>query len=360
MDVHSSTSSSRWPWAAILAIAIILIAEGAISNWRALFLDDVFPIQTEKLEKLTGGEGADVLILGDSRSFSIKPGLVAKALGKDLTAENLTWPFYGVDGYLYTLDSYLAYHDNPKYIVTSFMPNHIAIPTEYLTLGELDVVRDRAFASLPAWPMIPLLIEDGRWGMVWQRIEFEVAPPSTTYRRGINHVLASYRKGEGWPERPDRQARWISEYDTHGAFTIFETEVNPPNAVEFYTKNYTPLELFNDPAVVSRFEDFLKRAEEKGIVVVLMNTPLPEVVVEHYEKTGVTPVYLDHIRRFEETYQNLYVIEPLIDPFPNDYLGDLGHLNQRGDREYEKIYPERLKEHAPDIKLLWEEINQTI
>ena len=358
MDARSSTSSSsRWPVAALAALLVILTIEALVYQSRGAFLDDVFPVAVRKQQAMTDGQDPeDILIMGDSRYFSIRPDSVEQAFGPDFEARNFTWPFFGVDAYVYTMESYLEYNPPPRIILTSFMPNYISIPTEFLRLGEVQLMADRAFLSLPSYPLFKSLLDDGRWRLAWDLFEYTAMPPSATYRNGIQRALSSILEGEGWPKRPEREASWLEQYEEHGAILLFEDEVNGPNAVQNYIDNYTPLELFEDPEVLSIFEEFLEIADQNDVPVVLVNTPLPNVVVDYYEEKGILEAYRGHIAAFQKRHENLYIVEPLIRRFPNDHLGDLGHLNRAGDERFHEIFPAVLEKEAPEILRLAKEL----
>lgn len=361
MDERSSTSNSKerprrggrrvsFPAAAIAATAAILFAEILIAENRAAFLDDVYPITASKLDWIKHGkENPDVLIFGDSRYFNIDPALVSESLGGAST-KNVSWPAYGIDGFHLTLETYLSNHEPPEIIITHLPPDALSMKSEVMLLGQDQFSLDRAFFMVPGRQIIRLFASEGKWNLVWQAIEFQLNPPSVKYRRGIIGAARMLVTGGNW--RPANQELWYEQYDETEAFVLFEEQTVPPELLGVFAKFYDPFELYAEPAVLARYEQFLDMTRDRGIAVVLLNTPMPEMIAYHYEERGILTGYRDYIEELAAKYPNLLVLDPVTEVYPDTELADFGHVNRAGDARFREDYAARLAAAAERIREL--------
>lgn len=349
MEERSSTSSSRWPVAALVAVFLIVVVETMAYRNRIFGLDAVFPITNRKLAVLKDeSRSFNVIVMGDSRYFHIDPAVLEKAFG-GRSGFNFSWPHFGPEAYDYFLHAYLHYRRPPEIIVANFTPELITTPGHYTHIEETELVRSRAFEVLPTLPHVTNIIKRGNWKYLWLYIKSISAPPTATYRTGWLRILQSVLAGDGIPGFPDWQQRYIDEYNRTESFVISVDQQLGPNAVAEFNEKIFRLENLADPNALRRFRDFVEYARESGIVVVIVNTPIPADLLAYYKEIGVMDSFENWLQQIN-AYDNVVVAEPVIPIYPDELLADIGHVNAAGDKRFEEELAGRIAPLLPVIE----------
>lgn len=351
MEERLSISSSRLPIAAILALVFVLGMEGWILANRNLFLDDVFPVMVLKQDDLKSGNGeAEIVIMGDSRFFHMDPGNTAEAFGGGREVFNFSWPNFGVEAYLYALNAYTFYNPPPEIIIANFTPELVATPTEYLRINKHEIVRSRAYEVIPTIPHIATILETGNWGYLWKYTVSVAMPPSATYRRMINAAIPSVVSLRGLPPREGLLDRHVREYQRNGSFVLFDDITFDPESIRRFNEGLFVLDAYGDPEVLELFRRFLRKADSLGIVVVILNTPVPQELITYYTRIEGLPIFEEWVEVIRREHPNVLLVEPVLPIFRDDLMADFGHVNDSGDQAFEEGLSERLRPHLPEIE----------
>lgn len=347
---HSSTSSSeRVPWAAVAAVAIVLAIEVLIHARRGQFMDGVFRAADIKREMLADpGRRDDVVYFGDSRNFSVRPATIQAALGTSATVTNYSWPFIGVEAYDLMLSAYLDQKPPPRLILVGFMPEYISLDPKHLTMAGEDVRRVRAYNSIPTWSLVRSLATGRNWAILWDWFAWYCMPPSSTNRDGILTALKGIAGGKGMPGPTEGDEEMLRSLRETGAYLLYPTVTANPNDIERFLRLFAPVQAHENREVLAKFEAFLRRAQECGIQVRLLNVPTPQPIYDLYESNGVLERFRATVREWETRYPNFHAIEPVVYPYPLDHFGDFGHMNKTGDLRFQHDSAEMLRRAAED------------
>ena len=335
----SISSSDRLPWAGFIAALVCLAFEALILTLQPRFVSGLDFTVSDKRQMMTDpSRQEDVLILGDSRFFSIRPDIVDQAFGGNHLVTNYTWPFAGVETVDYFLEAYLRYKKPPKAILVGWMPENLAVSNERMSVTADPLYRTRLFNVIPAVPLATRFARDGQWGMLWELFEYRALPPSAHHRARLIPFAWSLAGAEP-ATIPDPEDRRIAgEYDGTSSFLLYEDEVAGPDAVSDYNKAARGLKLDSALGNVPPFEHFLERAASSGIRVILFNVPMPEGLYQRFDELGVIAKYHQVIARLQREFENFEVIEPTLQVYPIEHFADVGHMNKRGDQQFAGHY----------------------
>jgi hypothetical protein len=344
-------SSDRLPWAGFIAALVCLALEALILTLQPHFISGLDFTVSDKRQMMTDpSRQEDVLILGDSRFFSIRPDIVDQAFGGSLAVTNYTWPFAGVETVDYFLEAYLRYKKPPKAILAGWMPESFAVSAERMSVTADPLYRTRLFNVVPAVPLATRFARDGHWKMLWDLFEYRALPPSAHHRaRLIPFVLASVGAEPATiPESEDR--RIAAEYQGAQSFLLYRDEVASPDAVSDYDKAAGGLKLDAALGNLPPLRRFLERARSSGIRVILFNVPIPEGLHQRFDELGVIAKYDEVIAGLQQEFENFEVIEPTLQIYPDGHFADVGHMNGRGDQQFAGHYGQAmtrwLEEHG--------------
>lgn len=289
----SSTSSSRVPKAALLAVIAVLASEVAfLAKSDPLcgvpFLepkvDDAALIV--KRELIMKSEGA-IVLAGDSSCLT---GLRSKELGTVLgsPAVNLgTLSSHTTHGYADYAEEALA--KNPKLLVIALLPQSIELNewrTRFFGLYSRHLI-----ASGHRNPDFPISLRE-RWDWLAHRHEFNVFPPEFggSFARYRQDLLAE----NGWyPEK--------KQYDQP----------------DFVRDEFVPTDLS-----VSGFERMVKSANDRCIPVVLYWSPHPTGAFSKKYQDAVR----DWTKQIHLKWPLLAVTRDTLPGWPNDRFGSVTHL----------------------------------
>lgn len=360
MGESSSTSSSspapaapvprlrRLPWAALVALVIIAALEVFIASSPRLFTDGIYWTTSAKRRLMADrSRHESVLIFGDSRAFSIRPGLVAEALGRGDTVTNYSWAFMGAPAYEFMLDVYLRLKPPPRLILVNPLPELVALPPRMLKIHEPPIHRTRLFTALPSRPLMAELVARREWSMAGDLARHLAMPPSVHRRDRVWKAVQGLALGRGFAGPGEIDLHQMEGMAEHGAFLMhLDTRVTPPVFAQAERLN-GPYGVYDNKEAVAAYERFLARARAEGIEVRMMGIPLPETTYNRYEEVGALAAWRKLLERWTREYPNFGLIEPVLIRWPNERFGDAGHLNLAGDREFQKLYREALARAAP-------------
>jgi hypothetical protein len=341
-DRSSISSPNRFPLAAAQALVVILAVESAIFIYRDSLMSALNLIAREKRDLLVRESSQEeVAVFGDSQAFSISPAVVAKSLGCGIGVTNYAWPYAGWEVYDLVLDAYLRRRGPPRAILVSFMPIGLALPEEFVRLEGRPEHLPRVFNLLPGGFLVSRFAVQKRWAGLWDWFTYTVAPPSARYRGEILSAARSLKRGDRDRERLAAERRMLADWRSKGAFALFDSETAPETVLEDFEGFVGGLARRPSPPV-HLLEEFLDRADANGIPVILLNPPVSERMFARLSEIGVLTAYDEIIARWRREHSNLRIVEPLVQVYPNDRFGDVGHLNSRGDAEFQRFYDRAL------------------
>lgn len=356
MDASSSTSSSSvrgFPWAALVAVLLIVAGEVGIWRHREIFSWSLVQTLADKRQLLHDGRSDDIVIAGDSRLFHMKPDVVSAAIGPGLHATNYSWPFFGAEAYIYFLNGYLSLKPAPRLIVCNFPVSFFGQPVKDIYRCENPLVTLRMYFLLPPVPLLKDLAHDHAWGVFWDYLKFLASPPSLKYRDRLCKHLRLLRD-EGHIDNFDAEdKRRVEEFRREGSFRIYTHQrFDPVKDLQDFVKFYGPIQPNNAPEVPAAFERFLDRTEALGIPVVLMNSPDSQALHELWERTGVLAPFDATVARWKARYKHLVVLEPPAPSSANNEFGDPAHVNAEGEDVHRPAYTGQLLMHREEINRL--------
>ena len=347
MTVPSSSisSSDRLPWAGFTAALVCLALEALIVTLQPRFISGLdFTVSGKRQTMTDASQQEDVLIVGDSRFFSIRPEVVDQAFGGNHVVTNYTWPFAGVETADYFLEAYLRYKKPPKAILAGWMPENLAVPPGRMSVTSDQLYRTRLFSVIPAAPLASRFARDKNWGILWGLFEYLALPPSARHRTRLIPFVRS-AVGEGPVTIPDSEdRRIIAGYEGGGSFLLYDDEVAGPDAVSDYDKAAGGLKLDAALGNIPPFRRFLERAASSGIRVVLFNVPMPDGLYRRFDELGVIAKYEQVIARLRREFVNFEVMEPALQVYPDEYFADVGHMNRQGDEQFAGYYGPAIKQ----------------
>ncbi len=347
MTVPSSSiyNSDRLPWAGFIAALVCLVLEGLILTLQPRFISGLDLTVSGKRQTMTDpSQQEDVLILGDSRFFSIRPDVVDRAFGGSHLVTNYTWPFAGVEIVDYFLEAYLRYKKPPKAILDGWMPENLAVSPERMSVASDPLYRTRLFNVIPAAPLASRFAKDRRWELLWELFEYRALPPSARHRARLIPFIRS-AAGTGPVTIPDAEdRRIIAAYEGGGSFLLYRDEVAGPDAVPAYEQAAGGLRLDTTLRNVAPFRSFLDRAKANRISVILFNVPMPEMLYQRFDELGVIAEYQQVIARLQREFENFEVMEPALQVYPDEYFADVGHMNRQGDEQFAGHYGPAMKQ----------------
>ena len=340
----STSSSDTWPRAATAAVVACLAIELLLAAFRPQFMSGLdFTVSWKRRRMADSSHQEDLLILGDSRIFSIRPDVVNQVFGGNKNVTNYSWPFAGVETIDYVLEAYLFYKEPPKTILVAWMSENLAVSPDRMSLASDPLYRTRIFNIVPAVPLIYRLLREGRWEMCWDYFEYRLLPPSVGYRTRLIELIrsAAITGRASIPNAADR--RIIDSFNRHRSFLLYRDEVAGPDAVTSYEQAAGGLRLDTTLGNVAPFRSFLERAKANRISVILFNVPMPDGLYRRFDELGVIAEYQQVIARLRREFANFEVMEPALQVYPDEYFADVGHMNRRGDEQFAGYYGPAMK-----------------
>jgi len=333
--------------AALAALAIIAAIEAGVAMLSPRLHTWLDVATVAKRARLVAREKREeVAIFGDSRMFSVRPAVVAEALGGNVRAANYAWPFAGIETYDYMLDAYLHYNPPPRLILVDLMPDYVALNEATMRVATIPEHRIRLFNIVPGVPLAEKLAADRQWSLLWGFLTYRFASPTMRYREPIKDVLLE-AIGEGRRSATEPDAGQIAaSLRARGAFVLAPGQVAGPEAIGVLEqKPYGPIGP-RPPDILRPFERFLARGRENSIRVLLLNPPMPEPLFARYDGLGVLAHFRAQLDRLRQTHANFEILEPAVHTLPIEFFSDAGHVNARGDEALHTSIRERLAEYA--------------
>lgn len=277
------------------------------------------------------GEYFDTVILGDSGAMSSYVPEVLSPSGKciNLAVGGAT----SIEMY-YFLKNYLENHEKPKHVIIMFAPFHYTHVDNYDT-------RTMYFKALSIsdakqlYTMAKTYGADGIYSdnVLWDEIACRAGLP-TKYLPAImaSRICGRYR---------DNTMRYQALIDSKG-YGTFGT-LDGCDGLS-YECSYSGLEFDNNVGVLSQYFNLLiGTCEYNDIDVLIVQEALNEASYE-----SISPNYVEQYKTYLEILKSTYpeaVIETELRCYPNQYFGDVSHLNEAGAR----IFSEEIKSTYPDF-----------
>jgi len=350
-EEHLYTSNSKkLPLAALIAIGIVICVELFI-GFNADHFSGAFNSIVRRRKKLLEAPSFrhDVVIFGDSRSYSMNPKFLEKEMGNNLSVGNYCWPFTGVETYEFMLDACIKNNKKPKLIIAGFLPDYFAIQEKHLSYKQIKIYRIRLYDVFPSLFIVKKAWKEHSWILFWDLIAYRITPLSSRYRDKLPSVMFHLLTLQGWLQPDEDEYRILQGQKNSGSFRLFDDETAPPDVMETYAKIYHPLSLYKNEDVLKKFEDFLKKAEHNNIRILLFNPPILRQQYTRFNELGVIQAYNSRIENWARDYDNFHYIEPLLSPYPRAMFADSGHLNLAGDKMYREYYIPTLSQKIQQI-----------
>jgi len=335
----------KLPHAAVISVLLIMAFEVFIRVNRSHFSGAFNAIVLERKKALGNPDiSHDIVIMGDSRHYSLRPDLVEKGLKGNLRVGNYCWPFEGIEAYEYMLDAILEYKNPPRAIIASLPPDYFAVPEQYLSYTQSRIYRIRMYNVFPDLFILNKAIKERSMPLLWDFFSYKVTPLSSRYRSKVPGVLFSLLSSGSWPPLDDDEYRILEQEKQYGSFLLFDDDTATSQTWKVYEKVYSPLARYHHSSIFARFERFLEKAGNRHITVILFNTPLLEDQYRSFRVMGILESYEIQIREWVRAFPNFQYIEPCLYSYPDSFFADPGHLNLLGDRKFRESYPSALAE----------------
>lgn len=349
MARSSTTSSSEGrPIAGLIALALCVAAEivFACTPW---FLNGIETVVEVKRGWLRDGVADDVVLMGDSRFFSIPTEAVSEALGGGLRVTNMAWPAMGVEAPCLVLESLLAHKPPPRLIIIGFGPDMIGIDEHRISIDTWEVNRERAFTVIPAATLVPFLWERGQISMIWMLVEHRLMPPSVHHRAVILSRLHTWLWD--WDRDPlePMDHRFIDGIFRQDRIQMRTTEQMGDDVALTLEEYLGPVRAYPNEHARAMAERFARRASEANISVLVVEPPVPEAVRQIYDERGVSASFEQMLRSFEARWPSFHLSEPVVNSLPNELFGDPGHVNAAGNEEWIRIMREACAAYRREV-----------
>jgi hypothetical protein len=335
----------KLPHAAVITVLLIVAFEVFIRLNESHFTGAFNGIVLERKKALKNPNiRHDIVILGDSRYYSLRPDLVEKKLKGNLRVGNYCWPFEGIEAYEYMLDAIVEYKKPPRAIIASLPPDYFAIPEKNLTCTQSRIYRIRMFNVFPDFFILGKAIKERSRPLFWDFLSYKITPLSSRYRSKVTSVLFNLLSSLSWPPLDDDEYRILEQEKQYGSFLIFDDERATSQAWKSYEKVYAPIARYHHSRILAKFERFLEKAKNRDITVILFNTPLLEEQYRIFKDKGIVEGYETQVREWARIFPNFQYIEPYLYSYPDYLFADPGHLNFQGDQKFREFYPLALAE----------------
>lgn len=332
------------PVAAIGAVLVVLLFELFIQTNRSRFEDGIEANLHAKRDIMRSGTVRDdVAIFGDSKFFSVRPDVVSTAIGAHTQASNYSWPFMGIEAYDAMLRTYLLYKPAPKLILVNARPEMTGMPERCNAMDAAPAHRVRAYEALPLRTLWETIVLDKSWYLLWDRIAYALQPPSAQHKKTVWPAVKRLIRGRGWPLPTEDYVRMTSDFNATGAFLMHRKREVPKAEVLDLEKLLGPYGVYENKRQVAAFERFLTRAEDAGTTVLMLGVPMAPPLHQRFEAVGANAGYLRLTNSWQQRFANFRVLEPLLYTYPLDHFGDPGHVNFKGDAQFQKDYASALK-----------------
>ncbi len=344
MTSRSSTFNSKFPLGFLIALAVIVAIESALSFFGEDLSLSPMPVMEKKKSRVIHREieSGSVYILGDSRYFSFSEKILSDFTGEDIV--NLSWPSFGSDAYFYMLESFLYYDLQPKAVVVNFHPNFISVPPEKMLADGSEIVRTRSYYSIPSTPYLLSLLKENNAGAFWRILQYRLRPPSVAHRSEFIPKFKEFARTLEWPGYPENENRWLSEYSRGGGFVLNQYDLAAENTLTSVNENIFELKDYRSEEVVKAYRKFLDLTKEEEIPVIICNTPIPDFLYEYYEEKGILASWRSQLEMLIEDYPHVVLVGKDLEQWDRKFFSDLGHVNQEGNRKLHQTYPQYVRE----------------
>jgi hypothetical protein len=263
-----------------------------------------------------------VAVFGDSL---VKHGVLPRVLARHgLTSWNLAVPKGMFPGHDLLLRRLLRSGARPSAILVDghclnekpFQSDHVAIWLETTNLLE---------AAELAWA--------SRDPEFTARMALARALPTLKARPEVRLKIRAALDGASSADLQGFSATWRNWNANRGAFVFPDRDLPPgpdPVTAALRDPGYRPGRLERDPVNAAYVDRFLGRAAAHGIPVFWLLPPFHPEMEDHRERSGWYPEYASYLRRLQEKYPNLTVVDGRGSGYPPAALFDMTHLSRTG------------------------------
>lgn len=348
--ISSIFNFKKWPLAFIGCLLLLLIAE-SLTRFYLPYLythsDIVIAYKKDLIE--TSWEGKDSIngiIMGDSRILGLHAKEISEAVSKASAEKgksrrsyhffNYSFPNHGVRSYYLLLKKYLYFNPKPEIIIFSSSPYAL---TRHWNLKTKDQLNSKDFHRFVSLFSIQECAEVFSSRNLTKAMAIKLEHQS---------MLVAYRKRiQLWFQNPsdfkDKRA-WLKRSITKsngGALigrNIPSTSKDVMNS-EYYVNYFDP-----EKDSILWYQNFFALAQKNNVKIIVLNAPLPAALYHKREASGENKKYIKLMEKFKSEFNNIILLNPLIEGYELNYFSDTHHLNKNGFKKFSKESRERLTE----------------
>ena len=281
--------------------------------------------------KLFANQDFDTIILGDSGAMS---SFVPNILSEKGNCINLAVGGGTSIEMYYFLRNYLEYHAAPKNVVIMFAPFH------YTNIDNYDT-RTRYFKALKIkdaaelYELAELFQENSVYSKnaFWEEFSYRMGLP-TKY---LPAITASKVFG-----RYNNNKKKYEDIVAQKGYGLFGTADGCDGFS--YECAYEVMDFSNDAGLLSRYYSLIMdMCNRNGINVLVVQEALNQSSYEAI-KQGYVDGYKFYLDSIQAQFPDIN-IEKELRCYPNEYFGDVSHLNEKGSR----VFSEEMKQLYPTI-----------
>ncbi len=324
--ILSIFNSKKCPTAFLICLALLIIVEVIVRSnlyYLTTHSDALIHYKEKILRKRDKKISPNAILMGDSRIL----GLHAKEISDNLI--NLNYSFYnyalpnhGVRGYYLLLKKYLKYNPAPEVIL--FYSSPIAL-TKAWNLDNVDKIDKKKlfrfvslYSLIDSFEILPLKIFYKALMLKIEKISNLV-----TYRKKIRKLFANRSDFKD-------KSSWLKsslEISSGGAIICQNKE---PTMKDVVTSEYYQTHFKLNSDSLYWFDQFFKLAQDNAIEIIISNAPLVKPTFKKREENGNNQKYIKQMKNFEKKFENITLIEPLLEGWNLSYFCDTQHLNKEG------------------------------
>ncbi len=287
--------------------------------------DGIIQLRRQSVEE-GGPYTHQAVIMGDSRILGVDAkylsDIISQNIGSEFVIHNYAIPNHGIRTYYMFLKKYLRRHQAPRFIILSSAP--IGITGEW-SIQEIDTseasvsylsrlysIKDilEAFPAAMAMQFIGIKVEGMSKLISYRaRLRDRILEPATLFHNRMSAVKKAEREYSG------------------GQFV----ESNIPITSDYISETkYYDYQFSVDAESVEWYQKFFELAKTSNIQVLILNVPVVSTLYQKREENTSHKIYRDTVSRWLEDYDNLIVLEPLLEAYEIEYFSDWHHLNREG------------------------------
>lgn len=317
--VRLGSRCGRLPWALPAMLVLVVAVEAFVSRHPLIALDqDDWQYHLARRDSARHARGQDVLFLGDSL---IKNGVLPRVVGSRCGLEVYNLAISGVQapGIFHVLRSVLRSGSRPSAVVVNFSPHLLALPPQ---------------VNWGRWPHLMGCRELVEMGLQSRDASFVASLlirrciPSFRGRHALRAaVLAAVaaRHDDG-----EKMAGALRHWGRHAGAHVLPSSPGEPWNLDGYQKLVYPLGWKPNRVNAEYVLRFLTLAEEHGLTVYWLITPVHPALQLAKEHAGVEAKLLALVQSYRARFPNLVVIDGSQAQYDPSVFHDPIHLGREG------------------------------